>query len=295
MLTIMNEGYKSIEREQVAERNLPHGHYTFHHINVIECPNCKQTIEADYELCPYCGNRLHSNHCTFCGAPMDKDDLFCGECGGSVKGIKCPHCGTLSFRSFCPKCNHPVDKIGREEMQKAQNDPFYQRILTLAKHIIEAQESGLQQSDESETLPDEIECLLEKYRALQSTSVPTKKSESEGDASLAIKRTRTTIEPQAIKLEASNGIPTDMTSAIEELNALLKSMVPGPGLTPQMQRNYYSARKVAVYHKSKVREKVGWVCNLCGCQHSSPSECARPELGGNWVYIEKEITTKTYE
>lgn len=287
----MHEKVKTIEKQKSARTDSTFSHYSSPH-HGIECPNCHQTVGKDNELCPHCGFRLHANHCTFCGAAMDPEDLFCGECGGSAKGIKCPHCGTLSFRSFCPKCNEAIDELGKEELQKAKADPLYQRICSLAEQIIEAQESSSPLPHEDEL---RIEKILEKYRDLHiSSDMPIEKPYHEERAETAEQR-RSRTGSQAIRLTGSDGLPTDLSSAIEELNSLLRSMVPDPGLTPQMQRNYYCARKVAVYRKSKVKETVGWVCNLCGCQHHSPSECARPELGGTWIYREKEITTKTYE
>lgn len=287
----MNENSKTHERQIQSESKPAVGQYRplFH--SGISCPNCKQTVDKYYELCPNCGYRLHSTHCTFCGAPMESEDLYCGECGGYAQGIKCPSCGTLSFRSFCPKCNQAVDELGKEELQKAKEDPVYQRICALAEKIIKAQENGSFATNEKEPLPSHIINLLEKYRSLQISIPDAEKSEPAES-----KDTKVAIEhDKDIKLTDSADAPTDFSSAIEELNALLKSMIPNPGLTPQMQRNYFCARKVAVFHKSKVKETVGWVCNLCGFLHHSPSECNRPELGGRWVYKERETITKTYE
>ena len=299
----MNRDFKSLERKITTTSEKSSEQYSYIPHNGIECPNCKQVIDRNYELCPKCGYRLHSNHCTFCGAPMDSDDLFCGECGGSAKGIKCPTCGTLSFRSFCPKCNQPVDKLGEEELQRAKNDPLYQRACALAEKIVKAQEKGqLPSTDENALSPQVIE-LLKYYQHLKMSSNSSVEKENakekeesvNNDVKIEQEHQNISVESKAIKLSDSDDAIDDISSYIDELNDLLKSMVPPPGEPPQIQRNYYSARKVAVFHKSKVKEKVGWVCNLCGYCHESPSECARPELGGTWVYREKEITIMTYE
>ena len=67
-------------------------------------------------------------------------------------------------------------------------------------------------------------------------------------------------------------------------------MLPPAGSTPQEQRNYYTARKVAVmevtqekWYGISVRETLGWECNRCHVLHNSPSECAVREFGGKWV------------
>ncbi len=263
--------------------------------NIIGCPNCKKSVNKDYELCPHCGYRLHSSHCTYCGAPMLAEDLFCGECGGNSKGTACPSCGTLSFRSFCPNCNSPVDEIGEAELEKAKADPLFQRICSLAERIIEANESGVHIDSKKNLLSPEILSLLQRYRSIQSNiGIDDNNTTSHENDTLSQDLNKDT-HKKGIQLSDSGDGISDIPSAIEELDELMKSMIPDPGLTPQMQRNYYSARKVAVYRKSIVREPVGWICNLCGCHHASPSECARPELGGRWIYQDKEITTKTYE
>lgn len=263
----------------------------------IRCPNCHQNVDKLFELCPHCGYRLHKTHCTFCGAEMSSDDLFCGECGGNTKGVHCPVCGTLSFRSFCPNCNSPVDELGIEAVKQAKEDPLYKQICSLAEKIIAAQEDGIITEDTENALSPEILSTLERYRSIQGIidkesatlqnyiSVENETVKSGSDES----------SESGIKLSDSIHNLPDLKAAVEKLNALMKSMVPDPGATPQMQRNYFSARKVAVYRKSIIREPVGWVCNLCGCQHRTPSECARPELGGTWLYQDKEIVKKTYE
>lgn len=263
--------------------------------NNIYCRNCKQIVNNGYELCPHCGYRLHSSHCTYCGAPMQGEDLFCGECGGNSKGTPCPSCGTLSFRSFCPNCSSPVDELGKAELEKAKIDPLFQQICSLAEKIIEASEACALSKNNGHPLSPEVLSLLERYREMQSNIDDEKRNLTSYSTDTPSQDQILDTHKKGIQLSDSGSGIKDISSAIEELNALMRSMIPDPGLTPQMQRNYYSARKVAVYRKSVVREPAGWVCNLCGCQHGSPSECARPELGGTWIYRDKEITTKTYE
>lgn len=292
----MQENTKNKERVKESQADTSISQYRQLHLNlVVRCINCGSVVDKKYELCPHCGYRLHNNHCTYCGAEMSGDDLFCGECGGNSKGVSCPQCGTLSFRSFCPKCNAPVDELGTEEMKRAKSDPIYKRICALAQQIIEAQDSAAHEGNVESQMPPEILALLDRYRQMQTAGdvrpaevAATEREEMPDEV----------ISPDnggGITLTVSTGNSMDLTSAIDELNALMKSQIPEPGLTLQMQRNYYSARKVAVYHRSTIKECVGWVCNLCGFQHRSPSECAQPELGGTWIYRDKEITTKTYE
>lgn len=296
----MKEDKKTREKELHLEEKTNVDQYRPLFLSGKNCPKCNQIVNQEYELCPNCGFRLHSSHCTFCGAPMESDDMFCGECGGSVKGIQCPTCGTLSFRSFCPSCNQALDELAFQALEEAKQDPLYQRICTLVEEITKAQDSG--NIKEKEDLPPHIAKLMDRYRQLQSQTVEKKEDNELKERKLQEigrgtnnQKNRTYTSTKAIQLEESGNGDFDLSKATEELNALLASIVPPPGLTPQMQRNYYSARKVAVIRTTKVTETIGWICNLCGCIHRIPSECCRPDLGGRWIIEEKEITTKTYE
>ena len=81
---------------------------------------------------------------------------------------------------------------------------------------------------------------------------------------------------------------------LSEMQETLSAMIPDPGMTPQMQRDYYSARKVEILTTTKSRVPLYWVCNAYGCQHSQPNECAEPFQGGTWIYEDVVNTTSTW-
>lgn len=265
----------------------------------IQCHHCHQTVDEDLELCPYCKHPLHHDHCTYCGAPMDPDDVFCGECGGSTNGIQCPKCGTLSFRSFCPTCNHPVDALAKQELEKAKHDPIFQKMEVLAVRLAELEERIASREDVpdapgDEELTQDIKDLLSEYAELLNTKPtvdntpkqPAAKSRIQPDKKgILLSQRDSNHEKQA----------QEFREALKEMNDLMKQLIPEPGQTPQMQRNYYSARKVAVFKKTTTKSPVGWVCNYCGHKHQHPGECAKPDLGGNWEYESSEKFEKTYE
>ena len=78
-----------------------------------------------------------------------------------------------------------------------------------------------------------------------------------------------------------------------EMNAALAALTPPPEFTPEQQRDYYSARKIATVVQETACDMSGyrptqWRCNFCNNLHDTPSECARPELGGVWEYVSAE-------
>ena len=277
----------------------------------MECPNCHEEVSARYEICPHCGHPLHTGTCTYCGAPMDADDLFCGECGGSRKGVTCPQCGVLNFRSFCRNCNAPLDELAQQELERAKHDPVFGRMLTLAKRLAELenqiQQAAAGQAEEQEMqeervadftqmaeLTEEEKALAEEYRRMMATmgmSVPeVPKPEAPKAAQPVERKKRATIEAPDL-----SALQEEYRQGLQEMAELMSQLQPDPAAPPQIQRNYYSARKLPVIHTEVVQDPAEWVCNFCGCHHRQPSECAEPDLGGTWIYTSHVVTTKTYE
>lgn len=76
-----------------------------------------------------------------------------------------------------------------------------------------------------------------------------------------------------------------------EMDAALAALTPPPDFTPEQQRDYYSARKVAcvdVQYDMTNYNPMMWRCNVCSALHPDPSDCVSPELGGQWIYITPE-------
>ena len=135
----------------------------------MECPCCHKTVDNHLELCPHCGHPLHTDHCTFCGAPMLPGEKFCSECGNSNKGIVCPKCGTLNFRSFCKNCREPLDDLAMEAIAKAEADPVYQEVKQLAlevEEIAKKMEAMHPQEKDSDS-PEEESTPVEKEFSLK--------------------------------------------------------------------------------------------------------------------------------
>lgn len=260
------------------------------------CVRCNAPTQPGWEICPQCGQRLQAEMCSFCGSEMEASHAFCLECGNPRAGIVCADCDTLNFRSFCRKCNRPLNEIAEQEMLKAKNDPVFQSMMALAQELAQLEEKilGAQSPQDQEDpieaaaqieMSDADKKLIEQYKELLAGSVPAEKAIPTAPAppSQAQAKPRTKLKLSIKKAEADQA-KQDYKEKLEEMKRLMEKLRPEGDITPQLQRNYYSARKVHIKKKIVTKDPVGWVCNLCGCKHRQPSECAQPELGGTWIY-----------
>lgn len=283
------------------------------------CRWCGASVAPGLALCPACG-RPATMQCTYCGAAMGAGDAFCAECGNPRAGITCPGCGTLNFRSFCRKCNHPLNAMALQAVGQAKADPRYRRACLLADEMADMEEemarlermvadtaaeslldTGGGMSDDTRRLLDEYERLSRiapdrRRPAAAPTPAPEPrkarafvigKAEERADVDTA---GRATFADAAAKLESLRRQYRDKAA---ELQREIDAMIPDPADPPEIQRNYACAHKittrVTVYTKEKRR--VAWVCNKCHIWHTNPSECAVAEFGGKWV--SKEVTVES--
>lgn len=199
--------------------------------------------------------------CPHCGAAVREDDEICPSCGRRVVPY-CTFCGSPMDWSDaeCPECGAPADGIRCPSCGALSFRPFCPAcnapLTRAAVRLAEAAQCDpvYREAVEQKEKAEELGRMLE---------------EASPSAAPQIKR-------ELIKVTSG-------------LNAALERMLPPAGSTPQEQRNYFSARKIAVTTRTTERVRVGWVCNYCGCTHDQPSECTKPYLGGKWVY--EDVTT----
>lgn len=93
----------------------------------IACPGCGETLHADVNFCPSCGEDVSEIEpeeddeltvCPDCGESVDPEDSFCATCGENldehrepVPLTECPSCGTdiEEEDSFCAECGENLD------------------------------------------------------------------------------------------------------------------------------------------------------------------------------------------
>ena len=198
-----------------------------------KCPHCGAGLERqDYEFCPVCGGKL-VDYCTFCGAAMNPGDVDCPECGMPSDGVVCQGCGTRNFRAFCRECGQPLSRAARKAVEKAKQDPKVHEAARLLVKIseleAELQGSAAQEDEGEPSGPTEGELLLKELMA--------KVGFTPAEVPKATRR----------KMGRSRAeILEEYRKTVEEANKAMEAMLPPAGMTPQEQRNYATARKVAV-------------------------------------------------
>ena len=245
-----------------------------------KCPHCGAALDRpDYEICPVCGGKL-VDYCTFCGAPMSPEDIDCPECGMPADGVECPTCHIRNFRSFCRQCGQPLSKAARRAVEKAKEDPKVHEaarlLVKLAQLEAELETAGSPEGEEPEG-PTEAQLRLRELMA----KVGFAPQEKPRVTSRKLGRSR-------------EEILAEYEQAVQDANQVMEQMLPPAGMTPQEQRNYYTARKVAVMEVMeerwwgiKVTETMGWECNKCHVLHKNPSECCVAEFGGQWITCDR--------
>lgn len=265
---------------------------------VQECPYCNGYIESTYVICPHCGRSLTPGKCSFCGAIMKENAGFCSKCGQSREGIICPQCHTLNSRNFCRNCNSPLTPRALQAYAEAESDPAFivlqtkaQELADLHARINELSKESTGNTDNYE-LSDSDKALLNEYNALLSSlgaplTPSAHKMEKIPDQWEKIPD-RQSYEDRVMSLDE---IMKAYREKAAEMDMALSSLAPPPEYTPEQQRDYYCARKIArikTEYDMSGYSPTSWICNYCGATHNSPAECAEPQLGGKWVYTSPE-------
>lgn len=264
------------------------------------CPYCGGAVKAGDAMCSHCGRSLIVGTCSFCGAMMKPNAKFCTRCGQSREGVTCPECGTLNSRNFCRKCNAPLTPGGMKAMEDAKNDPKFLAIQAKARELAEIH-ARIKELDGSSTpgLSADDRALLDEYADLLSalgTVTPFTPEPKPRTQSKPKPLTQSTAESEQkpaweLNIMSLDELMKAYTEKVDQMNQALAEMAPPPEYSPEQQRDYYAARKIATIETEidmSGYNSTMWKCNFCGCLHTTPSDCMRPELGGTWLYITPE-------
>lgn len=238
----------------------------------------------------------YKGRCTFCGAPAEPGTRFCTECGNNREGITCPHCGTLNYRSFCKNCYAPLNEQAHKALTEAKFDPHFQRAEQLVKEMAElekiireaeAANQYKEAPDRSVTLSAEDRQILDAYKDLFGGMANPPAPSAPADEPATAARTR---ERKQFQIQKAEDAMKLYKAKMAELQMHMDSMLPDSAATPEEQRDFFSARIITTTKIEYVKQ--GWVCNYCSCFHKCPNECVEPQLGGKWIFFEKEVVTK---
>lgn len=234
-------------------------------MNVGVCPNCGAMMDEGADFCESCHNYVRQDVCSFCGTHLSPDELFCHECGNPRKGITCPTCNTVNVFAFCKQCGTPLTTEAQQMLQEVRESPEYKmleeqirRLDALNNEIPIKDSRDRAKAEANERLRVTVLRLLAEDRGADPT----------------------TIEERPVKAKSAGEIAMQKQQVLNALSAMLDKMALKPMASPVKARNYAMAAK-----PQGVR--MAWVCNYKHAMHSSPCGCAKPQLGGKWVILDK--------
>lgn len=180
----------------------------------------------------------------------------------------------------------PLTPRALKAIEAAKNDPKFKVIEKKAEELAELQsliediQKEVTETQSTPQLSEEDQQLINEYSSLLEC-IGIENPLVKHEAKQEVNRHKTYVA----KGMSFEDIMKAYKEKAAEMDEALSALVPPPDFTPEEQRDYFSARKIA-----KLEQPVPmlWKCNLCGCLHPCPSECAEPQLGGVWVMVSLE-------
>ena len=231
------------------------------------CPHCGSEIDPDADYCEICHRYIRPNICSFCGAHIDENVAYCPECGSPRGGIVCPVCRTLNNFAFCKQCGSALTEDAKLMVKELQSNPDYQQLLQITSEY-SSLEFQIPYTSERDMVRDQMNMQL-RERVLRLLA------EDKGEAppqNLEQKKRLTKEELDEQKAEK-----------LKSLSAILDKLAVPQSASPVVARNFAMASK-------PTGVRLAWVCNYKHAMHSSPCGCAKPQLGGKWVILGKNLT-----
>jgi predicted amidophosphoribosyltransferase len=260
-------------------------------LHVTHCPRCGKELISGTDICESCGCYILEHICSFCGNQLGDSDKFCGECGAPVGGLTCPMCKHVSIFDFCQHCNHPLTDRAMQEQKAANADPEYQEIVLLIDELKNYEQEAIEKfgninisekplADNPELIIKqqlkEIQLLYKFYNSLSEIPKPEIRSEKSESVRLFSEKEIAVITEKA--KETARDLERKRKELQDKMNKLCNREFP----TPQIARNFYSARKPP-------KTNMVWHCNFADEIHPNPQNCGKPNLGGEWIIEYGEI------
>lgn len=240
-----------------------------------QCTSCKSRVSPNADICESCGEWLLKDKCKFCYADLEEGQVYCGECGNSVEGIRCPKCTNLSYFDFCKSCNIPLTEAARKSKEDFLNDPASQELLNLiessGKEVEEISVSEQKELLKMKAYMAKVEKKGKKvvYVPLFSDNQKESIFQMGEKAEKEIKR----IEDEKRRKEEEERRKKE--EAKQKLEEAMRQMGQRTFSSNQDARKFFSSRKPL--------NARGWVCNYADATHDYPEECCEPWHGGYWV------------
>jgi hypothetical protein len=173
----------------------------------------------------------------------------------------------LNDFSFCKQCGSPLTEEAHLLLEKVHEMPEFKELQKLA--------SSLQQLEQSIPYYSERDLLKDQRNIKLRERVLTLLAEDRGIAHPVI--------PEAENKRLSKEeYDAKKKERLEQIAAILEKMVQTPQPKPAQVRNYAMAcRPQGV--------RLAWECNFKHALHSSPCGCAKPQLGGKWIILGKDV------
>ena len=236
-------------------------------IGKTACPNCGADLDPDADFCESCCRYIKHDICSFCGARLGSGDAFCPECGSPRGGIVCPVCHTLNDFSFCKQCGTALTDEAKQLRARIHEMPQFKELQKYATEIQQLEQS-LPYTSERDVLKDQRNIKLRER-------VLTLLAQDRGVANPVIPAS----EHQRLSKEEYEAKKRER---LEQIAAILDKMVQKPEPSAAKVRNYAMAcRPQGV--------RLAWECNFKHALHSSPCGCAKPQLGGKWLILGKDV------
>ena len=231
------------------------------------CPNCGADLEAGSDFCESCRRYIKYDVCSFCGARLSGGEAFCPECGNPKGGIVCPVCHTLNDFSFCKQCGTALTEEARTLMQQVHELPEFKEMQKLAIEI--------QQLEQTIPYTSERDLLKDQRNIKLRERVLTLLAQDRGIANPVIMDSEN-------KRLSKDEYEAKKRERLIQIAAILEKMAQKPQPTSAQVRNYAMAcRPQGV--------RLAWECNFKHALHSSPCGCAKPQMGGKWLILGKDV------